>query len=271
MTYSQFYAAVMPKVQGSLNLIELLPKSIDFIICLSSAAAIAGNRGQANYVAANSFQDSLAEHLVSKGIPGLSVNLGSVLSVGWVAENQQKLPISVAFGTLSEAELLSIIEYHIDPKWKATTSVETCHTLAGLRSAAYFSQRGLPPPAFMHSPFFSHLRTPSNPRNSKTEKEDEFAINDLLKAGNSLEIAADAISKAIAWKLSRVMSIPTEDIDLSRSLTSYGVDSLVIVDFRTWITKEMGATVRSSDILSEKSILQLGFEIATLSNLVSKE
>lgn len=271
MTHAQFNAVVKPKVQGSLNLIEVLPKSIDFFICLSSAAAIVGNRGQANYVAANTFQDALAEHLVLKGIPGLSINLGSVLSVGWVAENQQNLPISVAFGTLSEVELLSIIEYHLDPRFKAAASVETCHTIAGLRSSAYFSQRGLPPPAFMCFPFFSHLLTSEDVRNSEGEKEVDFPINEMLKTADSLQAAGYAIAKAIGWKLSRVMSIPTEDIDLDRSLTSYGVDSLVTVDFRTWIATEMAANVQSSVILSEKSISQLGAEIATLSSLILKE
>ncbi|KAI1524538.1 Qor NADPH:quinone reductase [Pyrenophora tritici-repentis] len=252
MTYAQFNAAIKPKVQGSLNLIEALPRSIDFFICLSSAAAVVGNRGQANYVAANTFQDALAEHLVLTGLPGLSINLGSVLTVGWVAENQQNLPISAAFGTLSEEELLSVIEYHIDPRMKAAASVDTCHTVAGLRSSAYFVQRGLPPPAFMQFPFFSHLLPSAGVHNTDGEKEIDFPINDLLKTADSLQTAGDAVSKAIGWKLSRVMSIPTEDIDLDRSLTSYGVDSLVTVDFRTWIMKDMAAIVQASDILSEK-------------------
>ncbi|KAI1507008.1 Lovastatin nonaketide synthase [Pyrenophora tritici-repentis] len=271
MTYAQFNAAIKPKVQGSLNLIEALPRSIDFFICLSSAAAVVGNRGQANYVAANTFQDALAEHLVLTGLPGLSINLGSVLTVGWVAENQQNLPISAAFGTLSEEELLSVIEYHIDPRMKAAASVDTCHTVAGLRSSAYFVQRGLPPPAFMQFPFFSHLLPSAGVHNTDGEKEIDFPINDLLKTADSLQTAGDAVSKAIGWKLSRVMSIPTEDIDLDRSLTSYGVDSLVTVDFRTWIMKDMAAIVQASDILSEKSMLQLGTEIAKLSSLVPKE
>lgn len=51
MTHEQFQGVIGPKVQGSWNLHNLLPKDMDFFILLSSSAGIAGSRGQGNYAA----------------------------------------------------------------------------------------------------------------------------------------------------------------------------------------------------------------------------
>jgi len=51
MTHDQYVGAIRPKVQGSWNLHENLPKNLDFFVLLSSSAGIAGSRGQANYAA----------------------------------------------------------------------------------------------------------------------------------------------------------------------------------------------------------------------------
>src|ERR1700722_7544360 len=86
MTYDTFQIALKPKVQGSRNLHELLPLDMDFFILLSSATGVLGNRSQVNYAVGNTYQDALARHRVSKGLPVATIDLGTVLSVGYVAE-----------------------------------------------------------------------------------------------------------------------------------------------------------------------------------------
>lgn len=49
MTIEDYRAAVRPKVQGTQHLHELMPKNLDFFICLSSVGGIVGSRGQGNY------------------------------------------------------------------------------------------------------------------------------------------------------------------------------------------------------------------------------
>ncbi|PYH92279.1 KR-domain-containing protein, partial [Aspergillus ellipticus CBS 707.79] len=134
MTHAQFLSAITPKVQGTVNIAAALSdtkSSLDFLILLSSSAGVIGNRGQANYSAANSFLDAYAAHLVAQGYLATSISLGSVLSVGWVAGNQDRRPIAVSYGTISEDLLLSILEYHMDPSRGAAQSQRTCHPVAG--------------------------------------------------------------------------------------------------------------------------------------------
>jgi len=82
MSYEDWTAATRPKIQGSLNLHETMPKDLDFFVFLSSSAGVIGARGQANYAAGNSFQDSLAQYRREKGMNAVSLDLGPVLGVG---------------------------------------------------------------------------------------------------------------------------------------------------------------------------------------------
>ena len=79
MSIDEWREPIRPKVQGSLNLHEALPSGLDFFVLLSSAAAIFGNGGQANYAAANTFQDAIAGYRTACGEHGVSLNIGYVL------------------------------------------------------------------------------------------------------------------------------------------------------------------------------------------------
>jgi acyl transferase domain-containing protein/acyl carrier protein len=74
---ASFQQVLLPKAVGAWNLHEAtLEMNLDFFICYSSAAAILGAAGQANYAAANAFLDALVRKRRSRGLHGLSVNWG---------------------------------------------------------------------------------------------------------------------------------------------------------------------------------------------------
>lgn len=82
MTYEDWVSATRPKMQGSWNLHELLPKDLNFFVLLSSSAGVMGARGQANYNAGNGFQDALAHHRRKMGLSAVSLDLGIILGAG---------------------------------------------------------------------------------------------------------------------------------------------------------------------------------------------
>ena len=51
MTYEAWRNTIDPKVQGTWNLHDAMPKDMDFFVCLSSIAGCAGSRGQGNHAA----------------------------------------------------------------------------------------------------------------------------------------------------------------------------------------------------------------------------
>ena len=271
MSHAQFLNAITPKVQGTIHVASALSSvksNLDFFVLLSSSAGIIGNRGQANYSAANAFLDAFAAHLVSRGYPATSISLGSVLSVGWVAENQDRLPIALSYGAISEELLLAILEYHMDPSWGAAQSPGTCHTVAGVRSARDFQRQSIPLPGFMAYPLFSPLRAIAG-ASQTAEEVAEAPIAQGLRGATSMEDAVELVTRAIVYKLARIMALSAKEIDAQRSLASYGVDSLVTVDLKAWFQREVGATVASGDLLGDSTIVQLAQQAAGGSRLVS--
>lgn len=268
MTYTQFTAAILPKVNGSRNLAELLP-GLDFYLMLSSITGVVGNRGQANYAAGNVFQDALARHLTSRGVPASSIDLGNIMSVGYVAENQGKVALAQEWEGITPEELHSLLEYHIIASKHRDFTQDTCQTVTGIIPSGTFAERGIPQPAFMTYPMFNQLHAVREATTGSNKEDHGFPISALLRSADSYDNAATAIVQAITHKMSAMLSIPDSDIDASRALHSYGVDSLVAVEIRNWLGKEMQAEVPILTILGQDPIHELSGKIARLSKLVT--
>jgi hypothetical protein len=123
---------------------------------LSSVAGVVGNRSQANYNAGNTFEDALARYRVSQGLPGASVDLGAVVSVGFMAENREYVWHSLKIATHHrEDQMLAIIDYALDPRH--TLNESTCQLVCGLSTQSTYKQRGIPPSRHLQYPMFMHL------------------------------------------------------------------------------------------------------------------
>lgn len=90
-----------------------------------------------------------------------------------------------------------------------------------------------------------------------------------LTAAKSLAEASDLVRKALIRKLVRARMIEVEDVDASRPANSYGGDSLVAVEVRAWVLKEVRSDVSVFDILSNSPLTTLAAKIAAKSSLIS--
>ena len=83
LQWKNFESSYAAKVLGTLNLHELTQAfELDCFVMFSSAASLLGNRGQANYAAANSFMDAIAQQRRLTGQKALSINWGPWAAVG---------------------------------------------------------------------------------------------------------------------------------------------------------------------------------------------
>jgi acyl transferase domain-containing protein/acyl carrier protein len=83
---ARFSRVLAPKVDGSWNLHRLTEHlDLDFFVMCSSASALMGASGQANYATANAFMDGLAGYRRKMGLPALSINWGPWSEVGLAA------------------------------------------------------------------------------------------------------------------------------------------------------------------------------------------
>jgi hypothetical protein len=91
MTLNEYHEAVQCKTRGTWNLhngAESLNLNLEFFTLLSSISGVVGNRGQANYAAANVFLDSFAQFRQSRGQPACSIDLGVIEDSGVIAETE---------------------------------------------------------------------------------------------------------------------------------------------------------------------------------------
>jgi NADPH:quinone reductase-like Zn-dependent oxidoreductase/aryl carrier-like protein len=83
---AQVAAVFAPKVAGAWHLHQLTADlELDFFLLFSSAASLLGSPGQGNYAAANMFMDGLAQLRNAQGLPGLSINWGPWADIGLAA------------------------------------------------------------------------------------------------------------------------------------------------------------------------------------------
>ncbi|KAK7920492.1 polyketide synthase [Apiospora marii] len=270
MPHASWEAALAPKCRGTWNLHRHVPADVDFFVMLSSICGIVGNRGQSNYAAGNTFQDALATYRRARGMAASCLDLGNILSVGYIAENAEMLNANPMFffahDGVREDEFLSFIEFHLDRERAA--DVGKSQVAVGLATSADFRSRGLPEPTFMKTPLFAQLRSAGNVASGGgAGEEGGVSVSNALKFADSLDAAAELVQDALVKRLSRVMTIPIEDIDAGKPIHAYGVDSLVAMEFRNYIGSDCGCEIAVLDIMGNKSIQVLSRDIANDSRL----
>ena len=245
MTLNKYYQALDPKIQGSQNLHDLFqqPDQVDFFVMLSSLAGILGNPSQSNYAAGNTFQDALAHHRASHGLPALAIDIGQVIDVGWVAQN----PNVISRGVLAMAreirvkDLTALIEYHIRAG-RTGLSKPAAQIAIGLEEYPAFDAR------------FSHVSASLAGFSTKQESQDPLRSveSQIAAAGQDSARLFGVILEAFKQKLGRLLAMRVEDIHDEETIAGHGVDSLVAVEIRNWFRKEVGADVTVFEILNGK-------------------
>ena len=270
MTIEEFNTAVLPKVQGSWNLHDLLPQGMDFFVLLSSLSGVAGRHGQANYAVGNTYQDALARHRVAHGEKAVSLDLGYLNSVGYVAEREDLADKMRAQGFLGveEKEVHAILDYYCNPTLPIPTPLHS-QVVIGLEAPASLHARGLEVPSLMQRPLYSHLfQMETNETGSASNSEAAVNYQLLIREAETLPEIGDIIAEGVRAKLSRTLAVEKEDIDVGRPMHVYGVDSLSAVEIRTWFKTAIGADVAVFEILGNTSIATLGLAVAGKSQFV---
>lgn len=273
MSLESFNQGVRPKVQGSWNLHEAtLGQPLDFFVMLSSSVGIVGNSGQANYGAGNAYEDALAEHLRTLDRPATSIDLGLMLGIGLVAEEENGMKRRnlerKGFVGMKEDEFLAILELVIQGLHQKDRAAQI---ITGIKTKSPSDeQEGEPAvdePSWMSSPIFSHLAK-LDVRSSSTNKQGAQSIQALLKASESLNEAVSIVLDAIMVKMSRSLMIDMVELDPSRPTSAFGIDSLIAVELRNWFQKEMKAEIPVFEILQANSLQTLAYKVTEKSGLI---
>ena len=78
------------------------------------------------------------------------------------------------------------------------------------------------------------------------------------------------IQDALVTKVASVLLTPADEIDPTRPISVYGLDSLVAIEIRNWITRELKANLQILEMLSSGSMVSLSALIMKKSKLVDE-
>jgi len=267
MTHAQWQTTLGPKVTGTLNLQSVFDNELDFFILLSSVSGIIGSHGQGNYSAGSTFQDAFARCLSSKNQPVRTIDLCVVGSEGYAAEHQvaAKHAMRYGAGTISMEELFALTDHAISHPLASDS--RTAQVLVGINPADPTS--GSEESAAQRpDPRLSHIWNTSSRQSTTKAGTGEVDLCAALLATTTQESAVQTVLTAFTEKLSRLLGVAAEEINPGQPVSSYGMDSLIAVELRNWLLKQLESYVETVELMSPLLIRDLAKLMAERSRLV---
>ena len=262
MSLEDYNEVMSPKVDGIWHLHNRLSKTdLDFFIMLSSVVGLVGDPSQAAYVAASVFQDAFADFRNHQGLPAVALDLGKVVDIGIVAEK-----LSARRGVqglwsrdLVEEEVMTVIKSAIVTPLRKDRPGSS---IIGLKPWSPDAD-----PVFQ-TPLFLHFRRAAMERSKREDREGSTGhprVRETLRQAKTLEEAIQRVCDELLTKTSSLLMVPLEEINPSKSMLDYGMDSLVAVEMRNWLLRELDATVPILELMANSTSLR-----ALSSNIVKK-
>lgn len=265
MSYDDWVACTRPKIQGSWNLHDVLPKDLDFFIMLCSSSGIIGNPGQANYSAGNTFEDGLAVYRRRLGLRATALDIGAVRDVGYLADSADR-----RYWDMAHLQALAIDENDVHRLVKAAISGYSSgdhempvQIVSGLGNANGEAN------AFLERSLWARDGKLSITLKSSLGKKSvniAVGLEALAQASTAAE-AAVVVEDILMRRIATAVMISLEDMTSSEPLSAYGVNSLVAVEIRTWLAKEFQTEIPVGEIPSSP-ISSLAVKIVETSKIL---
>jgi hypothetical protein len=232
---------------------------MDFFIMLSSAFGIFGNAGQSNYAAGNTFQDSLARFLTSLGRRAVSIDLGMTLDEGFVAERkyiQERLLRLNLLLPISKQELFALFDYYCNPR-TSFASPASSQIIIGIELPAVVLRAGKDIPDTLHRSMFRtmHQIMPHDGHSATGTMKTNQDVAALFKAAPTLSEAGSMVAEALKTKVCNILGLDADRKTTNDWLESFGVDSLIALEIRNWLAKEICADLAVYEILGDVKLI----------------
>ncbi|WP_322042154.1 SDR family NAD(P)-dependent oxidoreductase [Paraburkholderia sp. J67] len=233
-----------PKVAGAWNLHQATRgKSLDFFVVYSSATTFLGNPGQSNYVAANTFLESLVLLRRASGQPATFMSWGPIDDVGFLARNQKTR---------------DALEARIGGR--AITSHEAMNALERVLAQGLAGEALLRVDWSELARVIPAARAPRYVEMRSREAGDAQGIAGASLRDEVLALAPEAarerVAEALRAEIGRILNLAMTKIELERPVLEMGFDSLMGMELRMAVEERLqvklsvmmlaqGATVNS--------------------------
>ncbi len=214
MSQRQLIKVMTPKINGAWNLHKVTKDiNLDFFVMYSSATTYVGNPGQANYVAANSYLESLAHYRKSAGLAASYVAWGAISDVGYLARNQETkdaLQSRLGGHALNSDQALKLLE-------KIILSDKVGAAVIDLDWSVI--QRVMPAASAAK---YEELQ-----RMVKASDSDHFEDIQTLIANMDKAEIQNLVVDLLLDEIEQILRLPREKLDTEKSIFDLGMDSLM--------------------------------------------
>lgn len=264
MTLDDFKIPLQAKLYGTQNLwAAFRTQQLDFFIILSSLSGIVGPGGQGSYAAGNAFQDAFANSISTEPFPCVSLDIGFIENAKIVNALREKNLRRYGFVQLSSHELQASLEYAMNPQatrnqcrqivvgcdWRSISQVDIANATAS-------------------SPLFSHIRQPLEADTLQKSRKSDVALGTVVAESSDVEEVHRNVLLAIVQRISTLVASDGLEQNLDASMTQLGLDSLITVELRNWISTEAAAATQVSEILDQTSIRNLAVLVSSRSAFI---
>ncbi|RDA83527.1 hypothetical protein CP532_4154 [Ophiocordyceps camponoti-leonardi (nom. inval.)] len=289
MTNDAWHVGIQPKWRGTWNLHHALEghdKGLDFFLLTSSLSGSCGTATESNYCAANGFLDAFARWRRAQGKPAISLGLGMISEVGYLHENPEieALLLRKGIQPLNEDEFLQVVDFGLagpggesDFIRQAPGSDEGAHILTGLEPYGIrkLMERGFD----VNNGIMEDSRTSLLAASLLAERDAQGAgqggadVGQLSEASEwvkavppsavsmiaseaSAPTLRDAVLRLTKKRFGNLILMPADQVDDASPLASFGVDSMLAAEFRTWFWNTFKLDVPFLDIVSPQKTLR---------------
>ncbi|KXT10980.1 hypothetical protein AC579_5172 [Pseudocercospora musae] len=265
MTVDVWDQVVRPKVQGARNLHEhTLGMDLDFFVLTSTILSVVGAATQSNYAAANAYLDHLARHRHHRGMQACSLSIGMVVGIGYVEEHEASeiaLRRNGMYG-IDMAEFLRNLELACRRKDinNVIDEFDRCavsNIITGMdptrisrNSSKTIWQRDA---RLRH--FLQALDDSSevNKGTGDAKHADSNSPDTNLEKARELGVTAlrDEVTRLLVDRIAQFVMVSPNQIDPTRTLSTYGMDSMIGAELRAWLRRSFKVDVPFMALLDQ--------------------
>ena len=289
MTNEAWHTGIQPKWRGTWNIHEALEgrdSQLDFFLMTSSVSGSVGTATESNYCSANGFLDAFARYRRSLGKTATSIGFGMISEVGYLRENPEIEAILLRKGIqpLNEEEFLQVLDLSLSGQPSADgmsyDRLARSHILTGLEP---FGIRKMMEQGFdVSNGTMQDARTILLAASLDPEEGDDGVtairvdaswlkglpapvIKALANGAPDCSSLNEAILTLVKKRFSNLLLMSLDAVDTAKPIQSFGMDSMIAAEYRTWFWTAFKVDIPFLDILSSVNSLQ------TLADMVEKE
>ena len=243
MDKTRYKKVMAPKISGAMNLYictKALP--LDFFVMFSSIASLIGNRGQANYIAANSFLDEFSHALRLNGFPAMTINWGVLAETGVAARNTEVsnfLANEGVFG-LTNKDALSALDKLIafNKPQIGVLNVDWRTWIKADPHRKYLSR-------------FVDLTRDDSDKDDINAKAIQLAAT---LVNMSCEERLKYIESILQETAAKILKLTPNKIDINQDIGTLGIDSLMFMELALTVQGIFGVTITTMELMKEPII-----------------